>query len=308
MSNSIATAKFYPSDVLDQKLIQSSVTGVFVDNAFGAKFVGNDGVYLASRDFVGLGNYARNGAGYSQGDITVTRELYQLKMERSQSFFMDSMDIDESGITVDKLMGHDMGDYIEEHVAPEKDAYVLSSAFGVANASNQIDTFSETSPFGQLVDLVDNVGDVCGYNSENFAFVDREAYSAMRKSSEFQKMVDVANFKQGGIDLRVKRLDNTYIIPVPSARMKSAYLFHDGINGKFGFEPNTDAEGGLKNVRMLVVPKKDIALVIKHAKIRVFTPETYQPKEGYNWQYRILYDAFIKKSRRDHIFAAYSPV
>ena len=308
MANNIATAKFYPSDVLDQKLVQSSVTGAFVDNAFGAQFVDNDGVYLPSKDFVGLGNYSRNGTGYAEGDITVTRDLYQLKMERSQSFFMDVMDVDESGITVDKLMGHDMGDYIKEHVAPEKDAYVISNAFGVATEKGHTDAFSEASPFGQLVDLIDNVGDVCGYDSENFAFVDRVAYSAMRKSNEFQKMVDVASFKQGGIDLRVKRLDNTYIIPVPSARMKSSYVFHNGEDGKFGFEANTNAAGGLKNIRMLVVPKKDISVVIKHSKIRVFTPETYQPKEGYNWQYRILYDAFIKKSRKDHIFAAYTPV
>nr|DAO88764.1 MAG TPA: major capsid protein [Caudoviricetes sp.] len=302
MPNAITTAVSYPGDMLDQKLVQKSVTGMFVDNTFGAKFINNETVMLADRDFIGLGNYTRNGVGFPEGDITIGREPYKLTMERGRGFFIDAMDVDESGLSFDKIMGHEMGDYIKEHVAPEKDAYVLSTAYSVADEMGHTEVFSEAAPFGQLVDLIDNVGDICGYDSENVAFVDRVAYSAMRKSTEFQKMVDAASFKQGGIDITVKRLDNTYIIPVPSARMKSKYIFADG--GETSVGGFTPMEGA-KNIRMLVLPKTDISLVIKHTALRVFPPNVYQPKDGYSMQYRILYDAFIKKSRKGHLFAAY---
>lgn len=303
MANAITKAVSYPGDMLDQKLIQKSVTGMFADNAFGAKFVNTETVMLPERDYVGLGNYTRYGAGFPEGDITIGREPYKLSMERARSFFIDAMDVDESGLTFDKIMGHEMGGYIKEYVAPEKDAYVLSTAFGVASEAGHTEAFSEAAPFGQLVDLIDNVGDIAGYDSENVAFVDRVAYSAMRKSQEFTRMVDVASFKQGGIDLQVKRLDNTYIIPVPSARMKSQYTFSEGgATDEGGFTP----VDGAKSIRMLVLPKTDISLVIKHTALRVFPPNVYQPKDGYSMQYRILYDAFIKKSRRGNLFAAYS--
>ena len=67
MPNNITTAVSYPGDMLDQKLIQKSVTGMFADNAFGVKFVNNETVMLADRDFVGLGNYTRNGIGFPAG-------------------------------------------------------------------------------------------------------------------------------------------------------------------------------------------------------------------------------------------------
>lgn len=302
MPNSISLAKVYPGDLLDKKVIQKSVTGMFTDNVFGAKFVGADTVLLPDREFVGLGDYSRNN-GFALGDIAIGREPYQLTRERGREFFIDAEDVDESGLTFDQIMGHDLGDYINEHVAPEQDAYVLSTAFGVAETAGHTEAFSEAAPLGQLVDLVDNVGDIVGYDSENVAFIDRVAYSAMRKSSEFQKIIDVTTFKQGGIDLTVKRLDNTILIPVPSARMKSLYEYDPGTEtGKGGFTAKADA----KNVRILVLPKKDISLVVKHKALRVFTPNVNQDKDGYKVQYRIYYDAFIKKSRKGHLFAAYS--
>ncbi len=302
MPNNITTAVSYPGDMLDQKLIQKSVTGMFVDNTFGAKFINSRTVMIPSRDWVGLGNYQRNGEGFPEGDITVERKPYELTMERGRSFFIDAMDVDESGLSFDKIMGHEMGGYIKEHVAPEKDAYVLSSAYKVAEDNGHVEAFSEAAPFGQLVDLIDNVGDICGYDSENVAFVDRKAYSAMRKSQEFQKMVDIASFKQGGIDLTVKRLDNTYIIPVPSSRMKSSYIFSVGdTTDSGGFAPSEDAKG----IRMLVLPKTDISLVVKHTALRVFPPKVNQKKDGYSMQYRIFYDAFILESKKGHLFGAY---
>jgi hypothetical protein len=122
-------------------------------------------------------------------------------------------------------------------------------------------------------------------------------------SNEISKSIIVSDFKQGEIDLKVKKLNDVVIIPVASERMKTAYTFDAGRNTNAGgFTPAGDAE----NINMLILPKDAASLVKKTEQLRIFSPEQNQDADAYLFQYRVYYDIFVKKSQLDSIFAATS--
>jgi hypothetical protein len=114
-------------------------------------------------------------------------------------------------------------------------------------------------------------------------------------------MINVADFKQGEINLKVKSLNGVALIPVVSERMKTAYRFYADEKG--GFAPEDKA----REVYMMVCPKTAAHLVKKTEKMSVFTPEQNIDADAYKFDYRVYYDVFVKKSGLDSIWAWVSP-
>lgn len=281
---------------LDKMIVQKSVTGFFADNLMRAKFVGAKTVIIPDIDFVGLTDYDRDN-GFSRGKMTVAHTSYTLSQDRARSLQIDREDMDETGIA--NLAGQVMGEYVRTKVVPEMDSYVLSSLAKMAIAKSNTQTIDTTKPYAQFIDLVNGVQGKAGFDEEMVAFVDPAFYAALMNSSEIQKLIVTSDFKQGEINLKVKKLNDVAIIPVPSDRMKTDYT-DDNENG--GLMPAS----GAKNIGMLVLPKKAASLVKKSEQIRVFTPENNQDADAYKFDYRVYYDVFVKKSNLDFIAAAIS--
>lgn len=287
--NSIETAKKYSSE-LDKVLVQKAVTGFLTDNVLRAKFVGAKTVITPSVDFVGLTNYDRD-AGFTNGAVTITHESHELKMDRARSLQIDREDMDETGIA--NLAGQVLGEYVRTEVVPECDAYILSTLAGIANTADQTVTWDKTKPYEVFTQLMLKSQNVAGFDAELVCFVDSEAYGALMNSKEFTHSVTVSDFKQGGVDLKVKSINGVAIIPVSSNRMTSNPTF-----GADGFTPGGEA------VHMIVLPKKAAGVVKKSEKMRIFTPEQNTAADAYKFDYRIYYDVLVKKSAKGTIFAS----
>jgi hypothetical protein len=299
MANSIAYASKYAAQ-LDKKFVQESVTAIFENNNKGLKFENAHTVYLPELELVGLGNYSR-ASGFPVGDVTLTRRSYALTKERGREFFIDNMDTEESGVA--GLIGQVCGEYMKQHVAPEVDAYSLSTLWGVANTNSNTEAYTSSTPLGQMIALIDAANDACGFQ-ELVCFVNaKTAWTDLRKSSELTKMLEPATFKAGELSFKVKKIDNCFIIPVTSNRMKSAYTFNAGATSSAG---GFTAASGAKTVDMLVVPRSAPMVIKKHDKLRVFGPEVNQDKDGTKVQYRLYYDALIKQSDIGTVFAAHT--
>ena len=121
-------------------------------------------------------------------------------------------------------------------------------------------------------------------------------------SAEISKMITVSDFKQGGVDTKVKSINGVALIPVSSSRMMTGFDFvnTDETHGVGGFTPLEDAQ----HIRMLVLPKSAGSLVKKTEKMRVFTPEQNLDADAYKFDYRIYYDLFVKKSGVNSIWAS----
>ncbi len=295
--NSVEYATKYAGE-LDKVVTQKSATGFFADNVLLAKFVGAKTVLLPDMDFVGLGDYDRDN-GFPQGKITITNTSYQLSKDRGRELQLDRMDMDETGVA--NLAGQTLKEYVRTQVVPEMDAYNISKLFSVAEAKGNVKTFDSEKVYAQFVEMANAIQAKAGFDEELVCFMDPTAYAALMNAPELQKMIIVSDFKQGEVDLKVKKINDIAVIPVASERMKTAYLFDAGtdtLTGGFSVDENA------KTVNMLMLPKNGASLVKKTEQLRIFAPNQNQDADAYLFQYRLYYDIFVKKSGVDHIFAA----
>lgn len=295
--NSIEYATKFAGE-LDKVVTQKSVTGFFADNVLTAKFVGAKTVLLPDLDFVGLGDYDRDN-GFPQGKITVTNTSYELKNDRGRELQLDRMDMDESGVA--NLAGQTLKEFVRTQVVPEMDAYNISKLYSVAEAKGNTSAFDGTKVYAQFVEMANAIQAKAGFDQELVCFMDPTAYAALMNAPELQKMIIVSDFKQGEIDLKVKKINDIAVIPVTADRMKSAYDFDAGSTSTSGGFTVSD---GAKDVRMLMLPKEAASLVKKTEQLRIFAPDQNQEADAYLFQYRVYYDIFVKKSGAEHIFAS----
>lgn len=290
--NTLATAQKYSAE-LDKAFEQKAVTGFFIDNVLRAKFVGAKTVITPSMNFVGLTDYDREN-GFTNGAVTISQESHTLSMDRARSLQIDREDMDETGVA--NLAGQVLGEYVRTKVVPECDAYVLSALAKIASNASQTETWNASKPYEVFTKLMLAVQENAGYDEDLVCFVDGAAYGALMNSPEFTRSVTVSDFKQGGVDLKVKSINGVAIIPVANGRMKSEFIFSTD-----GYAPAS----GAKDVHMLVLPKKSAGLVKKSETMRIFTPEQNLGADAYKFDYRIYYDVIVKNSAKDTIYASF---
>ena len=306
--NDLATAAKYTGE-LDKVIVQEAVTGFMADNTFRSKFVGAKTVIVPDMDMVGLADYDRDD-GYAQGGITVKQTSFELTKDRGRKLVLDREDMDETGIA--NLAGQVLGEFARTKVVPEMDAYVLSKLAKIAASEsvaqdedgNSVNTktkhtavFNSSKPMAQFNTVADSIRSRAGFNTELVAFVHPTFYTALKNTTEFQKTVVISDFKQGEINLKVKSIDGITLIPVAADRMKSEYNFTSDNSSKVGFTPT---EGAVDNY-LIMLPKKACSLVKKTETMRIFTPEQNKDRDAYEFNYRLYYDCFVKKSDLEYI-------
>ena len=85
------------------------------------------------------------------------------------------------------------------------------------------------------------------------------------------------------------------------SRMKTAYTFNDGTTTDQkagGFAPTPAAA----NIGILILPKRAASLVKKTEKVRSFSPDQNQNMDAYKFDYRLYYDALVRKSMTPTIY------
>lgn len=285
---------------LDKAIVHKPVTGFLADNALRAKFVGGKTVLIPEMSFSGLGNYDRD-TGFVSGTVSVTAEPYSLSMDRGRSFQLDREDNDETGIA--DLAGQVMGEFVRTQVVPEIDAYVLSKLGGFAASKAQtVEGTPETDAFSMLSEAIRKVQNEVGYDEELVAFVDSTMWGALQQSGDISRVLVASSLKKGAINTEVKSLNGVAVLPTPDSRMKTAYIFNDGVTGgqvDGGFTPADQA----KNIGLLVMPKRAASLIKKTEKVRAFDPAHNLNADAWKFDYRVYYDLFIRNSMENSIYA-----
>ena len=120
-------------------------------------------------------------------------------------------------------------------------------------------------------------------------------------SEKLSKRLDVTDFEQGAVTLKVRTLDGIPLIPVGADRLKTEYLFRDGkTTGQEsgGFAP-TEAS---KSINWMITPRKAPIAVSKTDKMRIFDPETNQKARAWAMDYRKFHDLWIPDRKVDECF------
>lgn len=291
MANTISYAQKY-SPELDKMIVQGAKTGFFADNVFKAKFVGAKTVQIPEITLGGLGDYDR-AEGYSKGDVNLKFKEYTLSKDRSKQMTIDAQDADESGVP--DLVGKLVGEYTRTIVNPEIDAYVLSKLAGIATTANNTKDYAAGTAVADLLATINNVEAENGYNNDELvAFVDPVMYGLLMTSQELQRSITISDFKQGEVDMKVKKLNGCAIIPVSAERMHTTLTFSEN-----GFAPAS----GSKAIKAIVLPKGAASLVKKVDKVSVLSPNEVEDMDAYKVNYRLYYDCFVTNSRAKTVHA-----
>lgn len=131
MPNSIALAKNY-TEMLDEVYKLASLTSILDSDASLARAGANaNEILIPKLDMSGLADYSRN-SGYVGGDVNLTWETVKFNYDRGRLFQVDTMDNEES---IDIAFGRLAGEFIRTKVAPEGDAFTISTIAAKSGAT-----------------------------------------------------------------------------------------------------------------------------------------------------------------------------
>ena len=287
MANTIEYAKVFQKE-LDKQVIEGSTSGWMEENASQVIYNGGSEIKLPKMSLQGLGSYSR-GDGYVSGAVTYAYETFSLTQDRGRRFRIDAVDVDESGFGL--AAANVAAEFQRTKVIPEIDAYRYSK---LAEAAGIRETYTpdKSTVMSSLLAQLGEVRDVTGDEGDVVIVMSRPVYDKLMLSGEISYAVESANFKQGELEFSVKTINGVPVIPVPSARMKTAYTFKT--DGDGGFTAADDA----KDINWLICPKSAPIAVSKTDNVKIITPENNQFADAWDIDYRKYHDLFVPDNKK----------
>ena len=287
---------------LDKQVEAEATTGWMELNASKVLYSGGDEVKIPKLSMDGLADYDRD-KGFKQGSVSLTWETRKLTQDRAKTFMLDSMDIDETAFVANAAAV--MSEFQRREVIPEIDAYRYSSIAAQAETAGAVTagyTPAAATILSKIREDIYKIYDKAG-EIPLILTISMPIRAILEGASEITHRLDVGDFKHGEITTRVKMLDGIPILPVPSARMKTKYVFNDGETAgppdqtKGGFTAAT----GAKDINWIISSADAVIAVSKTDKTRVFSPDENQTADAWKLDYRKYHDLWILDNQFDTI-------
>ena len=282
--------------VLDAQMLAGATSAFMEANAGQVKYDGGDTVHIPEISMQGLAKYDRD-EGFNQGSVTLKFNPYKMTQDRGRTFQLDSMDVNETNFVA--TAGTVMGEFQRTQVIPEIDSYRYSKIAALATAENKVTTGFTPAVATILEKLeaeITEIQDVVGEDEGLIIIMSTKLRTILNNADKFNRYLNVAEFKNGSVNTTVKSFNDIPILGVPSARMKTAYVFNDGKTASQqagGFKADT----GAKDINWIIMPQRAPIAVSKTDKVRVFTPELNQKADAWKIDYRKYHDLWIPKNR-----------
>lgn len=284
---------------LQKKLDASATLGLtsgWMDaNAGQVEYNGGNKIKMPDINTTGLKDYDRD-KGYPEGSVTLTLKQYDMTMDRGTSFQLDAMDVDETNFIANATAV--VGDFQKEQVLPEIDAYRYSKLYALLKEAGKMTMYTaeEKTVMDALLADIGMIRDEIGEEIPLVISISLKVKTILEKDDKFAKRLDVADFKAGVINTRLKQIDNCYLKPVPSARMKTSYVFRDGKSEgqeDGGFAPGESS----KQINWIITAQDAPIAVTKQDKMKIIDPETYQKADAWFIGYRRYHELWYPENR-----------
>lgn len=282
--------------VLDAQMLAGATSAFMEANAGQVKYDGGDTVHIPEISMQGLAKYDRD-EGFNQGSVTLKFNPYKMTQDRGRTFQLDAMDVNETNFVA--TAGTVMGEFQRTQVIPEIDSYRYSKIAALATAENKVTTGFTPAVATILEKLeaeITEIQDVVGEDEGLIVVMSTKLRTILNNADKFNRYLNVAEFKNGSVNTTVKSFNDIPILGVPSARMKTQYVFNDGKTANQqagGFKADTTA----KDINWIIMPQRAPIAVSKTDKVRVFTPELNQKADAWKIDYRKYHDLWIPKNR-----------
>lgn len=293
--NTLEYAKIFQSQ-LDRQIIEGATSGWMEDNTGQVKYTGGNEVKIPTISTQGLGDYDRDN-GFVRGAVTLSYETYKMTQDRGRTFSLDAMDVDESNFIANA--GNVMGVFQSEHVIPEIDSYRYSKIFALAKAGGKVTegyTAAKATIVEKLKADIQGIRNTVSLNADLVIIMSPITAGILSDALENSRRIDIGNFKQGEIDLTIKKFDGLPIIEVPSARLKTLYKKQDGktVGQEAG---GLVADTNAKDINWIITSKNVPIAVSKTDLTRIFNPMENQQANAWKIDYRKYHDIWIPKQR-----------
>ena len=287
MANTVEYAKVFQKE-LDKQVLEGSTSGWMEENASQVIYNGGSEIKLPKLSLQGLGTYDRD-SGYVSGAVTYAYETFTLSQDRGRRFRIDALDVDESGFGL--AAANVAAEFQRTQVIPEIDAYRYSKLAAAAGIRETY-TPDKSTVMSSLLGQLGKVRDITGDEGDVVIVMSRPVYDKLMLSGEISYAVENSSFKQGELEFSVKSINGVPVIPVPSARMKSAYTFKaDGVGG-------FAAAAGAKDINWVICPKTAPIAISKTDNVKIITPEANQFADAWDIDYRKYHDLFIPDNKK----------
>lgn len=285
---------------LDQAVVIGATSGWMEANAGQVIYNGGDEVKIPTMTTAGLADYDRDN-GFVQGGITLKYNTHKMTQDRGRTFQIDRMDLDESGFVA--TSANLIKVFQTEHVIPEIDAYRYSTIADIAIKANQSESTALTADnaLTKIREHIRAVQDIVGDDVPLILTMSTKTRALIEDSPKIGKSINVADFKQGGMNFKVKSLDESVIRIAPSSRLKTKYEILDGTTSgqeAGGLKAAADA----KDINWIITPARVPIAISKTDKLRVFEPDTNQKADAWKIDYRKYHDLWIKENDKKIIF------
>lgn len=258
---------------LDEQILEGATSGWMEENACNAIYNGGNKI-----TFPKISN-----------NKVYAYETFELTQCMDKRFRIDIWDVDESNF------GFAAGNIAAEHqrtiVIPQIDAYRYSYLVKVAGIRETY-TPEKSTLLSTLINQLDKVKSATDFNTDIIITMSRPVYDKIMFFSEISDSVKYTNFKQGSLEFPVKVICNVPIIPVPSRRMKTEYIFTNN-----GFEPTSSS----KDINWIICPKSVPIAVSKTDNVKIITPAENEFADAWDIDYRKYHDIFVSDYKKNCI-------
>lgn len=285
MANQTEYAKVFQKE-LDKQIIEGSTSGWMEENASQVIYNGGAEIKIPKISLNGLGTYNRTD-GYTTDPITYSYETRVLSMDRGKRLRIDALDVDETNFGL--AAANVASEFQRVKVIPEIDSYRYSTLSKNAGITKTY-TPDKKTVLSALLNQLGEVREVTGGEGDPVIIMSRSVYDMVMLSAEVTHSLDCGNFTQGEMEFSVRTINGASVIPVPSARMKTDYVF-DSTNG---FSPASDA----KQINWIICPRTAPIAISKTDNLKIITPEQNQFADAWDIDYRKYHDIFIPDNKK----------
>lgn len=284
MANSIALAQKY-LPLLDEVYKVASKTGDLESSS--VIFDGAQTVKYLHMEMDGLKDYDRN-EGFAEGSVNATWKNWTLANDRSITFSIDAMDNEE---TLDMAFGRLGGEFERTKVVPEVDMYRYAKIASTTGVTKKAEELTKENILEAIVTAEGVLSEKEVSEEGRILYITPTAFNILKQVAG--NRVVPANGSE--INYNFPTFDGMKVIQVPQSRFVSATEYNSSTKA---IQKTSTA----KNINFMVVHPSAVVAVAKHAKLRVFDPDTNQQADAYKFDYRLYHDLFVYENKAAGIY------
>lgn len=298
MPNVLQYAQIF-QEQLDKQVVAGATSGWMEGNAGLVIYNGGNTVKIPKMTMDGLGNYDRD-KGYAPGSANLSYETMTMTMDRGRTFSLDAMDVNETNFVANASTL--MSEFQRTMVIPEIDAYRYSKIASLAIAGSRASggyTPAVADIYSKIKADIAVIQDVVGA-IPLIITMSTATLNILESSTEMVKQLNMGQFN-GVMNTEVKYVNECPIIEVPSARLKTSYIFNDGKTAgqeAGGFV----ASGTAKTINWIISAQNAPIAISKTDNMRIFTPELNQTANAWKLDYRKYHDLWIPDNKLATVF------